>query len=366
MQYQIWDCLEKIVVENIKNNVFSACSVGIIEGGSSSYNKTVFHYGDSGRSGGAEPLDDTTIYDLASLTKPLVTVLSVLALVEMGKLKLSDPLADYFDVPSDRYKQIQIHHLLEHKSGLPAHREYFKQLIRFPQTDRLNWLIDCILNESLEADPGCREVYSDLGYILLGKIVENVSGEKLNDFWQRTVISPLGLEDGLFFNVNKKLKGNVVPATGYCQWSNRELCGLVNDDNCRSLGGVAGHAGLFGSAEGLVQFCEILLKMYDGSYNHPALSFDLVRRKLQNDHGRWILGFDTPTGAQPSSGNYFSDETIGHLGFTGTSFWLDCRSRRGVVLLTNRVLYSDDVSSIRKFRPLVHNTIIEKLTDEKG
>lgn len=358
---QIRKSVDKIVAENMKNNLFSACSVGIIEGEDEAIETTVFHYGDSGQVTGAKQVDSRTIYDLASLTKPLVTSLSLLALVEEKQIKLSDPVTDYFAMSDKKNKNIQILHLLEHTSGLPPHREFFKELITLPEEKREEVLIERITGENLVFIPGTGELYSDLGYILLGKIIEKVSGEKLDSYWQKTILSPLGLEKGLFFKKNEIEAGGIYPATGFCQWSKRELCGLVNDDNCRSVGGVAGHAGLFATAEGLVKFCECILKMYSGIYSHPALSFDLIRKKLDNKHGRWVLGFDTPTGQISSSGKYFSDKTLGHLGFTGTSFWLDCKNKRGIIVLTNRVLCSQDLTPIRKLRPRLHDAIMEKL-----
>lgn len=357
--------LGEVVAENIKNNVFSACSVGIIEGGTYP-EKTIFHYGITGRAAGGKQVDNRTIYDLASLTKPLVTSLSILALIEEGKLKLSDSLADFFPRLADVHKKIKIINLLEHTSGFPAHRAFFKELITTVENEREAVIIGRITQENLLFEPGAGELYSDLGYILLGKIIEKVSGEKLDSYWQRIILGPLGLEKGLFFAANRNVKASSFSATGFCQWSNRELCGVVNDDNCRSLGGVAGHAGLFGTIEALVQFCEIILKMYCGTFIHPKFSFELLRERLTHKRGRWVLGFDTPSGLVSSSGKHFSFLTLGHLGFTGTSFWLDCKKMRGVVLLTNRVLGSEDLDLIRKFRPQIHDLIMEKITKEKG
>lgn len=365
LRSQIRKSLDKIVAESMKNNIFSACSVGIIDAEDSVPQTAVFHYGNTGRTIGVKQVNSRTVYDLASLTKPLVTSLSLLALVEEKKLQLSDPLSNYFQMAGREHKNIQILHLLEHTSGFPAHREFFKELITLTESKREEVLIERIVAENLVFSPGTKELYSDLGYMLLGKIVEKVAGEKLNSYWQKTILSPLGLEKGLFFKQNEIEDTGIYSLTGFCQWSKQELCGLVNDDNCRSLGGVAGHAGLFGTAEALVKFCQCLLNMYSGRYLHPALSFGLIRKKLEMKHGRWVLGFDTPTGQISSSGKYFSEKTLGHLGFTGTSFWLDCQNMRGMVLLTNRVLCSADLRLIRTFRPEMHDAVMEQLIPVK-
>ena len=359
---RIQKSLETIVIENLKNKVFSACSVGFFEENNLSINTRIYNYGESGGFSGSEAVDNNTIFDLASLTKPLVTSLSIQTLVERGSLKLSDPVNNFFDVYDDAFRQIQVIHLLEHTSGLPAHREYFNECIKLPMKERKTATLRKIIHEELIFEPGRSELYSDLGYILLGAIVEKISGEKLDKYWDKTILGPLELENGLFFNKNKNMKGKVFPTTGTCQWSNKELSGVVNDDNCRSLGGVEGHAGLFGTAYGLLKLITALMKMHNRTYTHPELSFELMRNALSSKSGRWVLGFDTPSKPISSSGKYFSNKTIGHLGFTGTSFWLDCKKRRGVVLLTNRVLYGDDLAPIRKFRPQVHDVILKELS----
>ncbi|TKB11644.1 serine hydrolase [Desulforhopalus sp. IMCC35007] len=353
--------LKKNIIENIQNNVFTGCSVGYTYNALNPVDQVVYSYGYSGRSFQFEQVDNQTVFDLASLTKPLVTVLAILVLLEEKKIALSDPLADFFNLTQPWQKDIHILHLLEHSSGLPAHREFFHELITHPMETRERILIERILEEEAEYLPGEGEVYSDLGYILLGKIVEKISGEPLDIFWENKITAPVGLNNGLFFNRNEKGKDMTFCSTGHCQWSNKELYGLVNDDNCRSIGGVAGHAGLFGSAKAVLEFCSILLKIYKGSYSHPNLSFCQIKNRMIARRGRWVLGFDTPSENRSSSGSYYSKQTLGHLGFTGTSFWLDLMQNRIVVLLTNRVLCGgSNIEGIQKFRPLIHNVIMKR------
>lgn len=363
---QMKNILDSIVNKNIKNNVFTACSVGVIERNKDSFDTFTYHYGKSGMSGKEKLVDNATVYDLASLTKPLVTSLSLLALVEEGKLNLSEPVSSFFDFSGNIGKRIKVIHLLEHTSGLPAHREYYKRYLHLTEDERSLAIVSSIGKEDLIFEPGSGELYSDLGYILLGKIVEKITGKNLDLYWTQTILGPLKLNNGLFFTHNEPMKEKVFGVTGRCQWSNKELSGVVNDDNCRIIGGVAGHAGLFGTADALVQLSTTLIQMYNGSYAHPAISFELMREALQEKRGRWVLGFDTPSRPTSSSGRYFSNTTIGHLGFTGTSFWLDCKEVRGVVLLTNRVLCGEDLTGIQKFRPTVHDTIQKILTDRKN
>jgi CubicO group peptidase (beta-lactamase class C family) len=352
--------LKKNIIDSIQNDVFTGCSVGYTYDTLNPVDQNIYSYGYSGRYSQFEPVDNKTVFDLASLTKPLVTVLSILVLLTEKKITLSDSLAGFFNLSQPWQKDIHILHLLEHSSGLPAHREFFKELITLPMEKREGVLTKRILEEEAEYLPGEGEVYSDLGYILLGKIVEKVSGEPLDIFWENKITGPVGLKNELFFNRNEKGKYLTFCSTGYCQWSNKELYGLVNDDNCRSIGGVAGHAGLFGSVKAVLEFCSILLKIYEGSYAHPNLSFNLIKDRIFVQKGRWVLGFDTPSGKKSSSGSYFSRQTLGHLGFTGTSFWLDLMQKRVVVLLTNRVLCGGNIEGIQKFRPLIHNIIMKR------
>lgn len=357
--------LKNTVYEYLKNNVFSACSIAVTHTDYGDYTTEIFNYGKTGRQSTLD-VDSNSVFDLASLTKPLVVSLSILALVDKGALSLEDRAAQYIDLRGAGSKDIKIIHLLEHSSGLPAHREYFHNLKSFPPHERMRELLKNITCENTLTPPGEVELYSDLGYILLGAIVEIVSGMDLKTFWKSEIVAPLTLKNNLFFAGNKKTGSEVFISTGSCLWSNMELLGIVNDDNCRSIGGVAGHAGLFGSSAALITFIEMLLKIYDGSYLHPRLSLRRVKEKLEKPHGRWVMGFDTPTGDEPSSGRYFSHETLGHLGFTGTSFWVDCRQKIGVVVLTNRVLSGNDLAGIRSFRPKVHDLIMEKLTPVNG
>lgn len=360
MREDIHISLEKLVGVNIKNHVFSACSVGVLDARKGKGVKAVFNYGSCGGTS-TSLVDNKTVFDLASLTKPLVTTLSILSLVESGVIQLSDKITKYLELEGDGTTDIKIEHLMEHTSGLAAHYEYFRSLLPFDEEVRGSQLFSYIQKEDLLTKPGAMEAYSDLGYILLGKLVENLSGNKLSDYWEKEIMCPLGIEKALYFAKNRDLSGIVFPTTGSCVWTNMELSGLVHDDNCRSIGGVAGHAGLFGTTKGLLTLIEILFKMYEKSYSHPSFSFDAVKKRLEGEHGRFVLGFDTPTGDTPSSGKYFSRRTLGHLGFTGTSFWMDCSQKIAIVVLTNRVMCGEDLTGIRQFRPAVHDLIMKKL-----
>lgn len=358
--------LAEIIDDAIKNNVFSACSVGYLQIEKGSLFRATHHYGYTDSTERSARVRDTTLYDLASLTKPLVTVLAVMALVEKGKIRLEDELGKIFPFIRGEIGKIRLDMLLSHSSGLPAHRPYYEILAGYPLNERKEAIIHLICNENLLFQPGSGTLYSDLGFILLGCLVEKITGRSLADFWKDEIIRPLGLHEVLIFPGPEGLGSDDCVVTGMCSWSKKRLCGIVHDDNCRMLGGVAGHAGLFGTVSGVLSLAENLLLEYRGITSHPAYSGDTVKKFLNKRQGStWTYGFDTPSLGASSSGQFFSERTIGHLGFTGTSFWIDLAKGGAIVLLTNRVLMGDDPTSIRKFRPLLHDTIMKYLMDNK-
>jgi CubicO group peptidase (beta-lactamase class C family) len=226
----------------------------------------------------------------------------------------------------------------------------------------INW----ILSENLSYQPGTKNLYSDLGFILLGRIIEKISGESLDRYWNKKTLSPLGLDKSLFF-ANKKLEG--IPrfaATGTCEWSNQKLSGIVHDDNCRALGGVAGHAGVFGTTRAILALCDSILMQLRGDKQHPSYLSGRKEKILSTRCGNWIFGFDTPTAGCSGSGKYFSNQSIGHLGFTGTSFWIDIQRGITIVLLTNRVICGDSLIPVKVFRPLLHDTIMKAIIEKSG
>jgi CubicO group peptidase (beta-lactamase class C family) len=219
-------------------------------------------------------------------------------------------------------------------------------------------LHDLLLAEPLLWTPGSRSDYSDLGYMLLEWIVERASGSGLADFVDAAVYRPLGIGE-LFFNATGPVRGSAAAyaATQLCPWRAALLEGRVDDDNAFILGGVGGHAGLFGTARAVSDLLASLLAA-DGRGFEPAL----VGSFLRADAGeRWALGFDTPSRSGSSAGRHFPADSVGHLGFTGTSFWLHRGRGIIVVLLTNRVHPWRFNPGIKAFRPRLHDAVMEAL-----
>ncbi len=362
------DLINKNILKYLNNKVFTGCALGVSSFKNDTFIKNRFFSGKTDKEKGALLLEKDCFFDTASLTKPLVTLLSILALIKDGKINFEDKLETLLSkkVPEDK-KEIKLIHLISHFSGLPSHKPYFKELILHNLKERKNILLNLILNESLDYYPGKNYLYSDLDYILLGFIVEEKSGKHLDTYWLKKIADPLGITSHFLFprGFEKEEEGKYV-VTGVCPWSGQKLCGVVHDDNCRAFGSTAGHAGLFSTLEGVMKLLENLLLLIEKKEVHPSFfisDLQYLLRKRGFPHGKY--GFDTPSGKNPGSGHYFSDETIGHLGFTGTSFWIDLKKRIIVVLLTNRVIYGENLSKIKEMRPALHNVVMS-IIDREG
>ncbi|MEW6218973.1 MAG: serine hydrolase [Thermodesulfobacteriota bacterium] len=318
------------------------------------------------------PLMPAALFDLASLTKPLATTLLLAQAVGRRQLDLDTPLAHLLlpPLPADK-KAITVRQLLSHCSGLPAHRPYYRELVTQPPAARRRRLLELLLAEPLLAPPGEATLYSDCGFLLLGLLVEAWCGESLDRAVQRLVYQPLGLEahlgfrplarDGLLDPAAPGAGGRQLVATSRCPWRGRLLQGEVEDENAHALEGVAGHAGLFGDVAGVVDLALILLDAWQGrgagaAFFGPGLA-PFFQRGTAPAGSTWALGFDTPSDVGSSAGRFLSRRSAGHLGFTGTSFWIDPDQDLVVVLLTNRVHPRRDNPAIRAFRPRFHEAL---------
>lgn len=326
------------------------------------------------------PMAEDTIFDLSSLTKPLATTTAIMLLVRDGKLQLDDRATRFlhnFGVHGKTH--VTLRHLLSHSSGLPAWRPYFKDILAIEKRgEKINfvgsaaakeYVFDQIGRERPAAPAGTMAVYSDLGFMLLGALVELASGTALDRFFQERVARPLGLRALSFIDLGMVRARRIRPAieriaaTERCPWRKRVLCGEVHDDNAYAMGGVAGHAGLFGSARDVDTLATRLADCWAGT--DPFLPAAVVRAFWARDRAvagsTWALGWDTPSPEQSSAGRYFSPTTVGHLGFTGTSLWIDLERRRHIILLSNRVHPTRDNALIKEFRPHLHDLVNEAL-----
>ena len=306
------------------------------------------------------------IFDLASLTKPFATTLALSRLMENGKVSLNQKLGSVIKEFKNTDKaDITIDMLLRHTSGFPAHRKYYKQIIKSNEEPR-QYLRYLLANEPLENRPGKNQEYSDLGFMILSWIIENISCQRLDHFVAQQIYSPLGISDLLFIDLKlrdavlKKYQHKIVAAQ-QCPWRKKILVGEVDDDNAWAVGGIEGHAGLFGNAGSIYKLCcEILNALHNKPTKvlNPYIIKSFVQKKNHHD---MVAGFDTPSKKDSSSGQYFSKYSIGHLGFTGTSFWIDPKKSLIIIFLTNRVHPFRFNEGIKEFRSKIHDLIYKKL-----
>jgi CubicO group peptidase (beta-lactamase class C family) len=298
-----------------------------------------------------------TVFDLASLTKPLATALAFMLLADRGRLALDASLGDIFSdawLPEDK-RPITVRSLLAHRSGLPAWRPFFEELLKHPPAERPALLTRLAATEPLEHPPDTATLYSDLGFFLLKAAAERICGESLDDFCRREIYRSLGC-DTLDFNPRRHFENRAFAATEVGLIPGRKIFGEVHDENAWAAGGVAGHAGLFGTGADVFDLLAALHKAYKGKLAGPLQPESVRLFFTPATQGGRGLGFDVPhpDPSQRAAGRYFSLNSVGHLGFTGTSFWLDLERGQMVVLLTNRVHLGRDNDKIRAFRPRFH------------
>ncbi len=304
-----------------------------------------------------------TIFDLASLTKPLATTLAVMQLVQQGDISTEQNLGDILPAfKKDNKSTIKIRQLLHHSSGLAAYRSFYKEIEHLPIEKRKQAMRNLLVIEPLIHPIDTKVVYSDLGFMILEWIVEEVSGKRLDHFVSDMIYGPLGLDCLFFVDLNEKKPHGVFAATELCPWRKILLSGQVHDENAYVVGGVQGHAGLFGTAAAVHMLASVLLSAYQGSHPNSLFQTEMVRlffKRLPNTDK--ALGFDAPALENSSAGSYFSANSVGHLGFTGTSFWIDLDRSITVILLTNRVHPSRDNEAIKHFRPILHDEVMVSL-----
>lgn len=326
------------------------------------------------------PLSAEMVFDVASLTKVMVTVTALMQFVDQGKVEIDRKLSRVFQTFGTHGKeQMTIRHLLTHSSGYPATVTYYKQVARADHRGKAGVMtsrgaVEMIYNEIFRARldnlPGRVAKYSDIGFILLGHALEVISGgQSLDKLAVEKVIKPLQLKSTGYIDLTKVKRRGVVPLTNIivptsdCAWRGRILCGEVQDENAWAMGGVAAHAGIFTTAQDVFRFADELIDCYHG--RGKLVSKDVLRQFWTLD-GRvpgstWALGWDTPSPQHSSSGKYFSSKAIGHLGFTGCSLWIDPERELVVVLLSNRVHPTVENNLIREFRPMIHDLVMEAL-----
>jgi CubicO group peptidase (beta-lactamase class C family) len=344
----------KVLQDAIDARAFPGCAFGVLSGGTVVLQDALGHftYDDS------TSVQPHTVYDIASLTKVIATTATAMLLYQQGQLDLDQPLGDLlpgFVVghPNAEFaRRVTIANLLAHNSGLPGYVEFFRTATTPQELFR-----DC-LELPLQAPPGERSEYSDPGFILLGKALEILTHESLASWTRKNIFEPLTLT-GTGFTPEPQQRLRIPPTEIDHTFRKRLIQGEVQDENAYVLQGVAGHAGLFSNVPDLLRFsAEILSSLSDPSESDRHLFHaDTIRRfsELQSPKGSsQALGWDTPS-PDSSSGHHFSARSIGHLGYSGCSLWIDLDASVAVVLLTNRTWPDRQNQAVKQVRPAFHD-----------
>jgi len=345
-----------ILEKAIAARAFPGCSLAVTFGGELVAHKALgrFTYDPA-----SPEVSAASLFDLASLTKVLATTAMAMILYERGLLDLQAPVtaivpefAGQFADYDDHRRGITLRMLLAHSSGLPAYEKLF--LRARTRED----LLRAAFANPLAAGPGARADYSDIGFIVLGVVLERLADESLDLFCQREIFGPLGMTHTTF-NPAPALKDSIPPTADDRTLRHRIIQGEVQDENASVLGGVAGHAGLFSTAEDLAIFAHAML-----NGGHPILrssTLELFSRREAAPAGTSrALGWDTPS-APSQSGKHFSPRSFGHLGYTGTSLWIDPEHQLSITLLTNRTWPDCQNQAIKQVRPAFHDAVVEAL-----
>jgi len=361
----------RVLEEAIAARAFPGCAFGVWVGGEVVLPAThppATHIGALGRFT-FEPesplVSAETAYDVASLTKVVATTAAMMLLVQRQQIDVDTLLGDLLPgfvvgrAPGDAARKVTLRHLLAHNSGLPGYVELFRR------TTTPEALFRACLELPLEVEPGTRAEYSDPGFILLGKALEVRTGETLDLWLGREVLRPLGMS-ATGFCPAPALRDAIPPTEVDTWFRHRLIQGEVQDENAWVLGGVAGQAGLFSNVANLLRFAvEVVSAGAENSANGVPNLFEAatVKRFIQRQEpagSSRALGWDTPSG-NSSAGKHFSSHSVGHLGFSGCSLWIDLEAAVAVVLLTNRTLPDRKSQLIREVRPAFHDAIREAL-----
>ena len=353
----------RVLNDAIAARAFPGCAFGVLSRG-----QVVLHdaLGRFTYDEGAPPVAPDTIHDVASITKVVATTSTAMLLYQRGLLDLETPLGELLPgfvvgrAPGGRARHVTLRHLLAHNSGLPGYVEFFRTATTAAA------LFRACLELPLEAEPGARAEYSDPGFILLGKALEVRTREYLATWVRREVFQPLGLS-ATGFCPPLAVRESIPPTEEDTTFRHRRIQGDVQDEHAWLLKGAGGHAGLFSNVRDLLRFAHEILDAAPGTASKPAkpslfdpATIELFAQRQGPEGSSRALGWDTPS-ADSTSGRHFSPRSIGHLGFSGCSLWIDLEAQVAVVLLSNRTWPDRKSRLIRQVWPAFHDAIREAL-----
>lgn len=346
-----------VLADAIAAHAFPGCAFGVLANGAVVLQDAL---GASTYDDDAFPIAPETVYDIASVSKVVATTAAAMLLVQRELLDLDAALGELlpgFVVGREfgaRARHVTLRHLLAHNSGLPGYVELFRT------ASTADALLRACLQLPIEADPGTRAEYSDPGFILLGKALEVLTRESLAPWVRREIFKPLQL-DATSFNPLPRNRPDIPPTEIDETFRHRPIQGEVQDENAWVMNGVAGQAGVFSNVPDLLRFAGEVLAAgnHDDSLFRKEIVEQFAKRQGPVGSSR-ALGWDTPS-ENSSAGRHFSKDSIGHLGFSGCSLWIDLDAQIAVVLLTNRTWPDRKSQLIRNLRPAFHDAVREAL-----
>lgn len=313
------------------------------------------------------PMENDTIFDLASLTKPLATTIAFMKLIDEAPVILDSPLSRFIkEMNLNDKSDITVRQILSHSAGFPDWKPYYLDLEKYVPVQRKGILRGRIIDDPLVYRPGQGHIYSDIGFMVLEWLIEKIAGMDMSQYLDHTFFKRLSLRRTFLMDETRSRQFNrdLFASTEECRWRGRIIRGEVHDENAYVLGGYSGHAGLFGTAEDISKIVLMLRDHFIGKRN-DFFSQDVVNEFLGRSEtvkgSNAALGWDTPSQNNSSSGHLFSNKSIGHLGFTGTSIWWDLERDIFIIFLTNRVHPTRDNQEIKLFRPLIHDEVMKEL-----
>lgn len=346
--------VEKFINESIANSSFPGAVLLVGNRDSIIYQKAFGHFTYDKNS---QEVSTSTIYDLASLTKVIATTTAIMLLVDRKMISLDDKVITYIPEFRDNGKDgITIRNLLKHNSGLPAWKKFY------PDKKNKQEVIDDICKTKPEFMPGTKTLYSDLGFIILGIIIEKISGISLDNFCAKEIFEPLQMKR-TYYKPDKNLKPEIAPTEIDNYWRKRLIQGEVHDETASIMDGVSGHAGLFSTSGDLYKLVKVLLNggmNSDQKYISSSTLKTFLNRESKSEIR--LLGWDAKSKTGSSAGQYFGESSFGHTGFTGTSVWGNSEQNLIVVFLTNRVYPSRENKKINKVRQELHDLIFKTIT----
>lgn len=339
---------EQLLEQGLQNRVYSGAALAIGNADQVFVSKAIGHVSYDAN---ALPVTTATLFDMASISKILGTTFCAFHMIEEGSLCLQDCLADFFpNVPEDK-KDITVYHLMTHTSGLPA------ELFLWKNCQSPDDVVTAILNAPLDYPTGSNIEYSCMGFILLGKIMEGITGKRLNELAQEWTFGPLGMKSTCYRPLSSCQPDPSIAYTETMTLWKPGLPGVVHDENARFLDGVSGNAGVFSNLDDMILFSKMLAQN-----GKPLISRRLMDLACRNytpglDENRG-LGFQLSGPAPTFFGDLFGSDGIGHTGYTGTSIAVDPHTGLYVVLLTNRVHPTRDNAGLTRLRHQIHNAAV--------